>query len=94
MLDSALLATLVLGPMGDITKGVYVLLALHLQVLINGNTLVVLELETRVCEETCRGLHTGSHDDERAFNGVVVLENDRADFARVGFWGQEHDLLV
>lgn len=76
VLDSTLLATLVFRPVGDVTECVDVLLALYLQILVDGDTLVVLEFEARVGEETRRRLNTGSHDEQCAFEGTSILEND------------------
>jgi hypothetical protein len=74
--DSALLAALVFGPVCNVTKSIDVLLALYLKILVDSNTLIVLELESGIGEETRGRLNTGSHDEERAFEGTSILEDD------------------
>lgn len=82
MLNASLLAALIFGPVSDISQSIDVLFALNLEVFVDGDTFIFFELETRIGKECSRRLDTGAHDKERAFERLVVLEDNRTNFAR------------
>lgn len=84
MFNSSLFATLVIGPVSDITKRIDMLLAFNLKVFIDRDTLVFLQLEAGVGKECGCRFHTGSHNDDSAGNVAVVLDDDGSHLARVG----------
>lgn len=75
----------VLLVMSDITDGKDVLLALDPEVLVDGDTLVILELETAGLQELGGRGDTDSEDEQIGRDVVGVLERDGADLLGVGF---------
>jgi hypothetical protein len=92
VLNSSLLAALVLGPVSNVSQSIDVLFSLDLQVFVDGDTFVIFKLESRISKERSRRLYAGSHDEERAFERLVVFEDDGADFAGIRIWTRENPL--
>lgn len=84
VLDPSLELLGVLDVVGDITDGVNVVLAFDAEVLVDGDSTVLLQRETRVLEELRGWRDTGTHDDEVGWDGVLTLQVHRAGLGRIG----------